>query len=287
VPVFVNGSGPFEFLLDTGTTVTVVDPELLQSLRLDVIGDGSITTLAGKAAIPLALAQTVSVGPVTEGKVQLAVRDLAGLRELDAKIHGVLGQNVLKNADYLIDNRKRTIEFDFCGSLSAVLEGERVNTSPIATPESPSYGSTVVPVKLAGPNRRDLNLILDSGSASVVLFSDSLDLTQLVTRSRLPMEDDAGNLKYVPGYLAKLKVGGISLDVEARITATAYKGLAVDGLLPIAGFGSVYISNSGDFVIFQAKRNRRTSGDKSVAAISQNAASNLPCQYDAREVDRN
>ena len=27
VPVYVNGKGPFEFLLDTGSTITVIDPE--------------------------------------------------------------------------------------------------------------------------------------------------------------------------------------------------------------------------------------------------------------------
>jgi hypothetical protein len=282
VPVFMNDNGPFDFLLDTGSTITIIDQELLRSLRLDVIQGGTVTTLAGKTAIPLAVARTVSVGPMTESKVELGVRDLAGLRELDSKIRGVLGQNALRNADYLIDNRKRTIEFDFGGSLAAVLDGERVHTSRLETPDNPAYWNTKVPVKLAESNPHNLNLILDSGSASLVLFSDSLDLARLSKRASLPtsMKDDNGNRKSVSEYPAQLNVGGISLDVEARVMTIGFKGLAADGLLPTAGFDSVYISNSGSFVIFQPKRKRNQICDMSIAAVNRKATKVPQCQHD-------
>ncbi len=287
VPVYMNDNGPFDFLLDTGSTITIVDPELLRSLGIDVIEGGTVATLTGKTAIPLAVARTVSVGPVTDSKVELGVRDLAGLRELDSRLRGVLGQNVLKNVDYLIDNRKRTIEFDFGGSLAAVLDGERVKTTRIETPDNPNYWNTEVPVKLAESSPHDLKLILDSGSASVVLFSDSLDLTRLSKRASLPMsmKDDTGNRKSVSEYSAQLNVGGVSLDVEARVMTIGFKGLAADGLLPTAGFGSVYISNSGGFVIFQPKRKRNQICDISIAAVHRKAAKVPPCQHDVPEAD--
>jgi hypothetical protein len=287
LPVYMDDNGPFDFLMDTGSTITMIDPELLRSLRLDVIEGGTVATLTGKTPIPLAVARTVSVGPLTETKVELGVRDLAGLREVDSKIRGVLGQNVLRNVDYLIDNRKRTIEFDFGGSLAAVLDGERVNTTRIETPDNPAYWNTKVPVKLAESNPHDLKLILDSGSASVVLFSDSLDLTRLSKRARLPMsmKNDTGNRKSVSEYPAQLNVGGISLDVEARVMTIGFKGLAADGLLPTAGFDSVYISNSSGFVIFQPKRKRNQTCDWSVATVNRKAAKVPQCQHDVPEAD--
>src|SRR6202051_589270 len=287
VPVYMNDSGPFDFLLDTGSTITIIDPELLRSLRFDVIEGGTVTTLAGKTPIPLALARTVNVGPVTQNKVKLGVRDLAGLREIDSKIRGVLGKNVLKDVDYLIDNRKRTIEFDFGGALAAVLDGERVNTSRIETPDNPAYWNTKVPVKLAESSPHDLNLILDSGSASLVLFSDSLDLTRLSRRASLPMsmKDDIGNRRSAAEYPAQLSVGGVSLDVEARVMTIGFKGLPADGLLPTAGFDSVYISNSGSFVIFQPKRKRNQMCDMSIAAVNRKAAKVPQCQHDVPQAD--
>ena len=289
VPVYMNDNGPFDFLLDTGSTITFIDPELLRSLRLNVIEGGTVTALTGKTTIPLAIAQTVNVGPLTQSKVELGVRDLAGLREVDSKIRGVLGQNVLRYADYLIDYRNGTIEFDFGGSLAAVLDGERVSTTRLETPDNPNYWNTEVPVTLAESNPHAINLILDTGSASVVLFSDSLDLAQLSKRASLPfsMKDDTGIRKSAAEYPAQIHVGRISLDVEARVMATGFKGLAVNGLLPTAGFGSVYISNSGDFVIFQPKRKRNQTCDRSIAGVKPKAASPRPCNHDVREATGN
>jgi hypothetical protein len=289
VPVYMNENGPFDFLLDTGSTITFIDPELLRSLKLDVIEDGTVTALTGKSTIPLAVAQTVSIGPLIQSKVELGARDLAGLHEMDSKIRGVLGQNVLRNADYLIDYRNRTIEFDFGGSLAALLDGERINTIRLETPDNPNYWNTEVPVTLAESNPHNINLILDTGSASVVLFSDSLNLTRLSTRASLPvsMRDDTGTRRSSAGYPAQIHVGHISLDIEAQVMAAGFKGLGVNGLLPTAGFSSVYISNSGSFVIFQPKRKRNQTCDLSIATANRKKQSGRPCQHGEHEEDGN
>jgi len=282
VPLTINHTGPYDFLVDTGSTITIIDPELLHFLKLDVIEGGTVTAITGKSTIPLAIAQTVSVGPMIQSKVELGARDLAGLHEMDSKIRGVLGQNVLRNADYLIDYHNRTIEFDFGGSLAAVLDGKRINTIRLETPDNPNYWNIEVPVKLAESNPHELNLILDTGSASLVLFSDSLDLARLSKRASLPMsmKDDAGTRKSAPAYPAQIHVGAISLDVEARVIATGFKGLGVNGLLPTAGFGSVYISNSHGFVIFQPKQKHTQTCDWSIASAKRKAASGHQCQHE-------
>ena len=93
--------------------------------------------------------------------------------------------------------------------------------------------------------------------------------------------------KNTPGYLVQFTVGGISLDVATHITAIGYEGSAVDGLLPTAGFGSVYFSNSGGFVIFQPKRKRHQICVESVAAVKRKSAGLLQCQHNAPEIDGN
>lgn len=257
VPVYLNGSGPFEFLLDTGSTLTIVDPELLQLLRLDVIGDGTNTSLTGKTTMPLAVARTVSVGPVTESNVELGVRDLAGMRELDSRIRGVLGQNVLSNTDYLIDNRKQTIEFDPDGALLDALDGEHVNTKQILTPGNPIHGGTAVRIRLGRSGKDYCFFLLDSGSASVVLFSDSPDVARMPKQSSSQVvEDEIGRRKYVSAFPMQLGVGSTHRDVQVYVASINSAGLEVEGLLPTAVFDSLYISNSRGFVILQPKRNR-------------------------------
>src|SRR5439155_16536567 len=99
-------------------------------------------------------------------------------------------------------------------------------------------------------------------------------------------KDDAGNRKSAPAYPAQIHVGAISLDVEAHVMAAGFKGLGVNGLLPTAGFGSVYISNSGGFVIFQPKRKRNQTCDWSIANAKPKDASGLECHHE-QEAGRN
>src|ERR1017187_6251615 len=44
VQATVNGAGPFSFLLDTGSTHTVIDPGLARQLQAPVIGEAALTT---------------------------------------------------------------------------------------------------------------------------------------------------------------------------------------------------------------------------------------------------
>src|ERR1700735_3608949 len=39
----INGTGPLDFLLDTGTTRTVIDPDLARQLQAPTIGEVSLT----------------------------------------------------------------------------------------------------------------------------------------------------------------------------------------------------------------------------------------------------
>jgi hypothetical protein len=191
----------------------------------------------------------------------------------------VLGQNVLKNADYLIDNRKRTIEFDSTGTLLTTLNGERIDTIRVGTPDDRNYGGRAVRVRLGGPTADYCTFLLDSGSDTVVLFSDSPDVSRIMRKQPKlrVLEDDGGHEKFASAYPMKLGVGSNYRDVDVYVADFSSKGLEVEGLLPIADFSSVYISNSGGFVMFQPKRNRRATSGESVAAAEVKVVGALDC----------
>ncbi len=275
VPVYLEEEGPYEFLFDTGSTATVVDVGLSESLNLKRLGDASITTVSGRSSASLAAVHTIRVGPVKESNVTVIVRDLKGLRELDAGIRGVLGQNILKNVDYLLDHRNRVIQFDSSGSLLESMSGERVSTIVGALPENPAFSYTVVRVTLAQSFARQYNLILDSGSASVVLFSDLSSFFSAPRTSPSSIEDDAGQRRYVPQYHIQLRIGSTSRFIEAQLSAISLKSASIDGLLPTSMFQSVYISNSGSFVIFQPKRKHRHGPIGRIANLDKRTV--MPC----------
>ncbi len=185
--------------------------------------------------------------------------------------------DVRKNADYLIDNRKRTIEFDSAGTLLTTLNGERIDTIRVGTPDD---RSRAVRVRLGGPTADYYcTFLLDSGSDTVVLFSDSPDVGRMIAKQPKlrVLEDDGGHEKFASAYPMKLGVGSNYRDVDVYVAAFNSKGLEVEGLLPIADFSSVYIRNSGSFVMFQPKRNRRATTGESVAAAELKTAGALDC----------
>src|SRR6476620_3455384 len=76
VPVSVNGQGPYDFMLDTGSTITTLDSGLGQQLGLAAQGMGTVTTLTQSAPAPLAVASRVAIGPVPEENLVVMIRDL-------------------------------------------------------------------------------------------------------------------------------------------------------------------------------------------------------------------
>jgi predicted aspartyl protease len=58
----VDGVDPFNFLLDTGTTHTVIDPGLARQLRASVIGEASLTTVVDVRKDQLVRLKEVRVG---------------------------------------------------------------------------------------------------------------------------------------------------------------------------------------------------------------------------------
>ena len=62
VPVTINGAGPFDFLVDTGSTDTIIDRKLAEELHLPSAGTMILETAEGKAATPLAQTDSLSMG---------------------------------------------------------------------------------------------------------------------------------------------------------------------------------------------------------------------------------
>src|SRR5258705_9026438 len=62
VPVTINGAGPFDFLVDTGSTDTIIDRKLVEELSLPSAGKMILETAQGKAVTPLAQTDSVSMG---------------------------------------------------------------------------------------------------------------------------------------------------------------------------------------------------------------------------------
>ena len=62
IPVMINQSGPYEFLLDTGAQISVVEPSLAEELHLEPRGNANAISVAANATAQLVALDLVEVG---------------------------------------------------------------------------------------------------------------------------------------------------------------------------------------------------------------------------------
>jgi hypothetical protein len=98
IPAMINGIGPFNFLLDTGTTQTVIDPDLARQLQTPTIGDVAITTVLHMRQDKLVQLRDVSLGHSSVAGLGAVVDKLARQKILAPGIRGVLGENFYQSS---------------------------------------------------------------------------------------------------------------------------------------------------------------------------------------------
>ncbi len=83
VPVHVNGQGSYEFLLDTGSTTSLVNRELAEELGLKALGETAIRTATGTERVAIARVDRIELGSQTAQTVLVVSSRLAGIRSVD------------------------------------------------------------------------------------------------------------------------------------------------------------------------------------------------------------
>ncbi|CAN5696761.1 hypothetical protein BH23GEM6_BH23GEM6_18330 [soil metagenome] len=104
VPVFVNGEGPFNFVLDTGATLVCLDERLITRLRVPVgtrtgVGAG----IEGTGRIQLVGLDSVRVGQAHAENLIACILDLAHTQALGIEFDGLVGLNFLREFRVTLD----------------------------------------------------------------------------------------------------------------------------------------------------------------------------------------
>ena len=257
----VNGSGPYEFMVDTGAQITVVEPALAEELKLKALGSLNVVTVASNVEVPLVSAAVVEVGPVSVQGLQMAVEDLGPTRAEYSRLRGILGNNFLSRFDLLIDNSHKMLCFDDSRRMQESLRGERVaillNTD--LDSGSASVPPVLVSVHLTDDGPRASVLRLDSGSNVPLLYADRRSAA--LTRGASPVcgrtigKQAKFSYAYTPERNARL---GAHREMEIAFatpigTGHLYSKSGEDGVLPTTLFKRVFISTAGHFVMFDPR----------------------------------
>ena len=254
VPVSVNGEGPFNFLLDTGTNTTLIDDELAAQLGLRPFERVSLDTIAGTRVVPrVELSSLTLAGKTLDGLEALCV-DLRSVRSIDAQIRGVVGWNFLSEFNFLLDYAERRV------TLGDGREGDLLRPLGLKFPIDVEDGRPLVRVRVP-PFRETaaarLRLIIDSAVPRLALYGRAAPALDDGRREGLWVEVSTavGNGDVRGGVVKSLQVGDETfrhLPVLLVSRGAEDEPLAADGLLPTSLFRSIYFGKEG-FVILNPR----------------------------------
>ena len=241
VSLCINGHGPYELLLDTGTQSTMVDEKLARDLHLTIVDRTQLITPNGMHPLGRAIAETVTVGPEKLASVEFLVDDLPELHSLSPQLRGVLGQNILTHFNFRLDYRHGQVEF----------EPETRETAGAELPFDFQEGRIILSAEIAGSQK--LSLLLDSGATDLMLFH-SAPATGARSGSMASLTTNNGTSQVHQANLSQVKIGNAVLrDVRAGLSSTSTL-TGIDGLMPTNLFESIYF-DFGRRSIFVAGRN--------------------------------
>jgi predicted aspartyl protease len=262
VPVEINGTGPFKFVLDTGSQLTVLEPSLAEQLELPGVGAVAIVSLAGRSTATLAGVESLGVGINEIRKPRVAVLDLGAIQRVNPEVRGILGQDFLAHFDLLIDPQHMLLCFDQTGRMQHKLNGEHIpvlRSSAVPTPNSFTE-PVLIAAHLEGGGSDPAVLKLDCGGNVPLLFQSAVLLEgkqhghgrsgQIREGSALGRRTTLSFRAMSPRnvVIGTRRLRGIKFFSPAS-EGTAHR-TGEDGLLPITLFKRVFISNRDRYVIF-------------------------------------
>lgn len=250
VPVSINGSGPFDFMLDTGCAKTIVDRKLAGELGLARVDEKTVVGVIGSAKMPVVHVDSLSVAGATVLDGDVFVTDRAGT--VTSRVRGVLGEDFLRNFDLLIDYRHQLIRLESApGSLATIATGEHLPVRLTATYDGkPTRNRLIVSGRIAELGDAAMSLLLDSGTNQLTLFKDHLGPGESQT---VPIWTASfsqwGTSEAAARRIRSLRLGSKSVSDLIVIALSRRAEFDSDGLIPTSLFHSIFISHAGGFVI--------------------------------------
>jgi Aspartyl protease len=257
VAVSVNRTGPFTFLFDTGSQLSILDPALAAELHLQSEGAAAFVGFGDR---PGTFAQTeiVGAGSIAVTGLKVLVSDLGFLRAGGVEVRGILGEDFLQHFDLLIDNTHKLICLDDSGTLRESVRDPRIPLQPFAAaPHAALPDLLIVSARLAD-GLRPLRLALDSGATVPVLYNASayLSLEAIAPSTSYPNHRSTaydGRRHYAMLAPQEMRIGAAKLPQVsfASIVGSGKFPQEFDGDLPLDLFRRVLIDQHDRSIVLE------------------------------------
>jgi hypothetical protein len=257
VPITINHTGPYDFLVDTGAEVTTVDPALAAELHLKTEGTTGFVGIGFRTRPSFAHLDTLEAGSHALANPLVVIQSLEH-QAADPRIRGILGGNFLGHFDVLIDYAHSVLCLDDAKVMQPEVKGKHI---ALVTPPHREGGllrtePLIISVHLSGIPGRPLLQLLDSGTNVPLLYDSGKDMAGGFSVGR-PIRDrgpDGAERVFALLPPQDMQIGALTFHQISFVTLAARKDIPkveIDGLLPTAIFRRLYISYADRFVVLE------------------------------------
>jgi len=253
VPVSINHAGPFSFLLDTGTQMTMVDPTLAAALHMETTRKAEVASVGIQSAASFAQAALLEAGSHSVANEKVLVYDLANLQATGLNIQGVLGEDFLQQFDMLIDNGHSLLCLDDTAAMRGEIKGSRIPLLVQSVGGSPLASSLIFVARLSD-GMRPVRLKLDSGSNVPFLYNTSEYMALGLFRGASLKGGSGGAQRtFMTLPPQNVQIGSVELAKVPFITLVGVQKNThtsqFDGLLTMGLFRRVFIDHADHYAV--------------------------------------
>ncbi len=257
--VSINHTGPYDFLLDSGTQITMVDPAIAAALHLDTQGVAVVAGVGSGHVASYAQLDLLEAGSHALAHQKVLVYDLQNFRPADAHLQGVLGEDFLEQFDLLIDNVHRVLCLDTAAAMRAEVKGPHIPLAATAqVDEAGAKPGLLLITVLLSDGLRPVRLLLDFGANEPILFNTAqymlLRRTQDMALRGRGLDGAQPAFSSLPPQ--DMKIGSLKLPRVAFLSTTTAKDSYVqgfDGVLNTWLFQRVFIDHADRFAVFEPR----------------------------------
>jgi predicted aspartyl protease len=236
VPTYVNGQGPYEFILDTGAVISLLTPELARSLGIQATESKEARGAGGAVKVSLARVESLAVGRAKIDDMRIGItgelqRIGAAVR---AKIDGDIGYDFLKSFAVTVDYQRSVLRLTQ-GEQDQGGTGDAARSEVRFKPASPAKPLVLVAVSVNGQG--PYQFALDTGASATVLSAELAQSLGLKTVEAPAITGGGGRVKTSIGTVESLAVGStmrrnLSVVVADFLTMLSQvTGAKIDGIV--------------------------------------------------------
>ena len=201
IPVLIDGTGPYDFMIDTGSQATAVTHEINASLGLSPRGTATLVGMASKRAVNLVEVDSLKVG-------SHEVFDLVApvLSKMNVGADGIIGLDSLQDFRVLIDFREETIAVEDVSEIKNYRKGFE-----IVVRARPQLGQLLIAD--AHVEGVKTTVIIDTGAQGSIANNALRDRLR-AKRSEEVITTDVNGVEMIGdlAYVRSLTIEGLSLS---------------------------------------------------------------------------